>query len=115
MMEQSHVPGLISALRNNARMSQETAEKIEKIVAEQVVQPLLEAQQKSLTEMFLKREKVVLDELEQLKNESLADMIRRISREEIEESIRDNLTVENEYDEYSNDSRPHLKWNGEEF
>ena len=114
-MEQAHVPGLISVLRNNSRMSQETAEKIEKIVAEQVVQPLLESQRKSITETFLKREQVVLDELDQLKNESLADMIRRISREEIEEAIRDNLTVENDYDEYSNDCRPHLKWDGEEF
>lgn len=107
-------PDLTSTIRENARLSFETAQKIEKALYEKVIGPHLAQFEKELTAKFLEREKVLEEEIEKLKNEPLRDMIKRIAAETVEQEVRNNLTVTKELD-YDGFERINTQWNGKDF
>lgn len=107
-------PDLTSTIRENARLSFETAHKIEKALYEKVIGPHLAQFEKELTAKFLEREKALEEEIEKLKNEPLLDMIKRIAAEAVEEEVRNNLTVTKDID-YDGFERISTQWNGKEF
>lgn len=107
-------PDLTSVIRENARLSHETAYKIEKALYEKVIGPHLAKFEKELTAKFLEREKALEAEIEKLKNEPLRDMIKRIAAETVEEEVLNNLTVTKGID-YDGYERISTQWNGKDF
>ncbi len=99
-------------LRNNLRISEDKANELAKILHDEVEKEKEKVRQeyiKKMEEQAAKYEKTIED----MKNESLDAMIRRIAAETVEKSVKESLTVE-VYNHDGNIQR-HLEWNGEEF
>lgn len=99
-------------LRNTIRISEDKANELAKILQEEVEKEKEKVRQeyiKKMEEQAASYEKTIED----MKNESLDSMIRRIASKTVEKSIRENLSVESYHDD--GNIRSHLKWNGEEI
>lgn len=107
-------PDLTATIRENARISYETAIKIEHALYEKVIGPHLAQFEKELTAKFLERENALEAEIEKLKNEPLRDMIKRIAAETVEEEVCNNLSVDYRVDA-DGYKRVYPEWNGKEF
>lgn len=99
-------------LRNNLRISEDKANELAKILhdeAEKENETVRQEYVKKMEEQAARYEKTIED----MKNESLDSMIRRIVEETVKKSVKENLTVE----AYNQDGsiHSHLEWNGEEF
>lgn len=100
-------------LRNNLRISEDKANELAKILHDEVEKEKEKVRQeyiKKMEEQAAKYEKTIED----MKNESLDAMVRRIAEETVKKSVKENLTVESYIDE-DKFVRSHLEWNGEEF
>lgn len=100
-------------LRNNLRISEDKANELAKILQDGVEKEKEKVRQeyiKKMEEQAAKYEKTIED----MKNESLDSMIKRIAEETVKKSVKENLTVESYIDE-DGFARSHLEWNGEEF
>lgn len=103
-------------LRNNLRISEDKANELARILNDGVEQEKEKVRQeyiKKMEEQAAKYEKTIED----MKNESIVSMIRRIAAETTEKTIKENLTVEEKFDPYDNrnSSTWHLEWSGKEF
>lgn len=99
-------------LRNHLRISEDKANELAKILHDEVEKEKEKVRQeyvKKMEEQAARYEKTIED----MKNESLDAMVRRIAEETVKKSVKENLTVES-YIEDRN-VRSHLEWNGEEF
>lgn len=100
-------------LRNHLRISEEKANELAKILHDEVEkekEKVREECTKKMEEQAARYEKTIED----MKNESLDSMIRRIAAETTEKTIKENLTVEiNAWG--GADVNGHLEWNGNEF
>ena len=99
-------------LRNHIRISEDKANELTKVLHDEVEKEKEKVRQeyiKKMEEQAAKYEKTIED----MKNESLDAMIRRIAAETVEKSVKENLTVE-VYNHDGNIQR-HLEWNGVEF
>lgn len=99
-------------LRNHLRISEDKANELAKVLHEEVEKEKEKVRQeyvKKIEEQAARYEKTIED----MKNESLDAMVRRIAEETVKKSVKENLTVES-YHEDGN-IRSHLEWNGEEF
>jgi translation initiation factor 2B subunit (eIF-2B alpha/beta/delta family) len=99
-------------LRNNLRISEDKANELAKILQDEVEKEKEKVRQeyiKKMEEQAARYEKTIED----MKNESLDAMIRRIAEETVKKSVKENLTVESYIEDRS--VRSHLEWNGEEF
>jgi translation initiation factor 2B subunit (eIF-2B alpha/beta/delta family) len=99
-------------LRNNLRISEDKANELAKILQDEVEKEKEKVRQeyiKKMEEQATRYEKTIED----MKNESLDAMIRRIAEETVKKSVKENLTVESYIEDRS--VRSHLEWNGEEF
>lgn len=99
-------------LRNNLRISEDKANELAKILQDEVEKEKEKVRQeyvKKMEEQAASYEKTIED----MKNESLDSMVKRIAAETVKKSVKENLTIES-YIEDGN-VRSHLEWNGEEF
>jgi translation initiation factor 2B subunit (eIF-2B alpha/beta/delta family) len=99
-------------LRNNLRISEDKANELAKVLHDEVEKEKEKVRQeyiKKMEEQAARYEKTIED----MKNESLDAMIRRIAEETVKKSVKENLTVESYIEDRS--VRSHLEWNGEEF
>lgn len=99
-------------LRNNLRISEDKANELTKLLQVEVEKEKEKVRQeyiKKMEEQAARYEKTIED----MKNDSLNSMIRRIAEETVKKSVKENLTV-NSYNE-DGTIRSHLEWNGEEF
>jgi len=99
-------------LRNHLRISEDKANELAKILHDEVEKEKEKVRQeyvKKMEEQAARYEKTIED----MKNESLDSMIRRIAAETVKKSVKENLTVE----AYNQDGyiHSHLEWNGEEI
>ena len=100
-------------LRNHLRISEDKANELAKVLHDEVEKEKEKVRQeyvKKMEEQAAKYEKTIED----MKNESLDSMIRRIAAETVKKSVKENLTIEvnNNWD---GNIHSHLEWNGEEF
>ena len=99
-------------LRNHLRISEDKVNELAKVLHDEVEKEKEKVRQeyvKKMEEQAARYEKTIED----MKNESLDSMIRRIAEETVRKSVKENLTVES----YNQDGNihSHLEWNGEEF
>lgn len=99
-------------LRNHLRISEDKANELAKVLhdeAEKENETVRQEYVKKMEEQAARYEKTIED----MKNESLDSMIRRIVEETVKKSVKENLTVE----AYNQDGsiHSHLEWNDEEF
>lgn len=100
-------------LRNTIRISEDKANELAKILQDEVEKEKEKVRQeyiKKMEEQAASYEKTIED----MKNESLDSMIRRIASETVEKSIRENLSLEI-HAWGGADVNGHLEWNGEEI
>ena len=99
-------------LRNHLRISEDKANELAKILHDEVEKEKEKVRQeyvKKMEEQAARYEKTIED----MKNESLDAMVRRIAEETVKKSVKENLTVESYIEDRNVLS--HLEWNGEEF
>lgn len=100
-------------LRNNLRISEDKANELAKILHDEVEKEKEKVRQeyvKKMEEQAARYEKIIED----MKNESLDSMVKRIAAETVEKSIRENLSLEI-HAWGGADVNGHLEWNGEEI
>ena len=100
-------------LRNNLRISEDKANELAKILHDEVEKEKEKVRQeyvKKMEEQAARYEKIIED----MKNESLDSMVRRIAAETVEKTIKENLTLEI-HAWGGADVNGHLEWNSEEF
>ena len=100
-------------LRNNLRISEDKANELTKILHDEVEKEKEKVRQeyvKKMEEQAARYEKTIED----MKNESLDSMIRRIAAETAKKSVKENLTIE-AYNNQDGNIHSHLEWDGEEF
>jgi len=102
-------------LRNKLRISEEKANELAKILHDEVEK---EKEKDKVRQEYIKKmeEQAASYEktIEDMKNESLDSMVKRIAAETVEKSIRENLTLEI-HAWGGADVNGHLEWNGKEF
>jgi hypothetical protein len=100
-------------LRNNLRISEDKANELAKILHDEVEKEKEKVRQeyiKKMEEQAASYEKTIED----MKNESLDSMIRRIAAETVKKSVKKNLSLEI-HAWGGADVNGHLEWNGKEF
>lgn len=100
-------------LRNNLRISEDKANELAKVLHDEVEKEKEKVRQeyvKKMEEQAARYEKTIED----MKNEYLDSMVRRIAAETVEKSIRENLSLEI-HAWGGADVNGHLEWNGEEI
>lgn len=99
-------------LRNHIRISEDKANELAKVLNGEVEKEKEKVRQeyiKKMEEQAARYEKTIED----MKNESLDSMIRRIAEETVKKNVKENLTVE--VHNWDGNIHSHLEWNGEEF
>ena len=100
-------------LRNKLRISEDKANELAKVLHDEVEKEKEKVRQeyiKKMEEQAASYEKTI----ENMKNESLDAMVRRIAEETVKKSVKENLTLE--ISAWGGaDVNGHLEWNGEEF
>lgn len=100
-------------LRNHIRISEDKANELAKVLHDEVEkekEKVCQEYVKKMEEQAARYEKTIED----MKNESLDSMIRRIAEETVKKSVKENLTLE--ISAWGGaDVNGHLEWNGEEF
>ena len=107
-------PLFASILRDHLKIRIERANQLASVLTEETLRCMqyeLEEQKK----FFLQREKDLQASYDALKNESLNDMIKRLAAEVVEKEVRQNLSIEQNMDPYSNSTTLILKWKGDEI
>lgn len=100
-------------LRNNLRISEDKANELTKLLQVEVEKEKEKVRQeyiKKMEEQAASYEKTIED----MKNESLDSMVKRIAAETVEKSIRENLSLEI-HAWGGADVNGHLEWNGKEI
>lgn len=100
-------------LKNHLRISEDKANELAKVLHDEVENEKEKVRQeyvKKMEEQAARYEKTIED----MKNESLDAMIRRIAEETVKKSIKENLTLEI-HAWGGADVNGHLEWDGEEF
>ena len=98
-------------LRNNLRISEDKANELAKVLHDEVEKEKVRQEYvKKMEEQAARYEKTIED----MKNESLDSMIRRIAAETVKKSVKENLSLEI-HAWGGADVNGHLEWNGEEF
>ena len=100
-------------LRNHIRISEDKANELAKVLHDEVEKEKEKVRQeyvKKMEEQAARYEKTIED----MKNESIDSMVRRIAKETVKKSVKENLTIEISRWGAA-DVNYHLEWNGEEF
>ena len=100
-------------LRNHLRISEDKANELPKVLHDEVEKEKEKVRQeyvKKMEEQAARYEKTIED----MKNESLDSMIRRIAGETVRKCVKENLSIEISRWGAA-DVNYHLEWNGEEF
>ena len=100
-------------LRNNLRISEDKANELAKVLHDEVEKEKEKVRQeyvKKMEEQAARYEKTIED----MKNESLDSMIRRIAAETVKKNVKENLSLEI-HAWGGADVSGHLEWNGEEI
>lgn len=100
-------------LRNHLRISEDKANELAKVLHDEVEKEKEKVRQeyvKKMEEQAARYEKTIED----MKNESLDSMIRRIAEETVRKSVMENLSLEIRRWGAA-DVNYHLEWNGEGF
>ena len=100
-------------LRNKLRISEDKANELAKILHDEVEKEKEKVRQeyvKKMEEQAASYEKTIED----MKNESLDSMIRKIAAETVKKSVKENLSLEI-HAWGGADVSGHLEWNGEEI
>jgi C-terminal processing protease CtpA/Prc len=100
-------------LRNHLRISEDKANELAKVLHDEVEKEKEKVRQeyvKKMEEQAARYEKIIED----MKNESLDSMVRRIAAETVKKSVKENLSLEI-HSWGGADVNGHLEWNGKEF
>lgn len=108
---------IASIIREHAKISQENAQKLQDIIIEACFKPQLGVEIELAKKPLLKEICDLQAQIDQLKSESIDNMIRRIAKEVVADEVRENLTINEDCDPFSGrkDPRWTLQWGGHEL